>query len=500
MKASRHQTCLALGFGAIATAFLALAGIAYEAIFRRAEILNAEDQLTLLEDMVDAVETAQENREDYFDTNNAVAKEDYERDMLIAGKLLEEWLDLYVGDEAVVNEHQSLKKFIQLFEQLFERSEQSIQQYEQGQFDSEDRAALEQDLERIWLQMESTMQTFLIDQEANVGWDFIDDVLSVNNTIWLLGITLSSSGLLLIVLYVWLRRILKSKEQFELQVQGQQEILVQQETALAQVNQVLEVEQQRRQLAESRQSAIAQEKEMIDLKLNFFSLASHEFRTPLSTILICAQLLDDAIVYQSDEKRSRNLGRIQSAAKLMTQLLADILLLTRAEAGKLELTPQKLNLWDFCQALVAETKYNIRAQQEISIHNQSNYNYAYFDEKLLRAILMSLLTNAIKYSPPESEIRLIIQGEHRQTRFQIQDQGIGIPSEDQQHLFESFYRGQNAQTFSGTGLGLAVVKKCLEILEGAIAVKSQMGVGTTFTIDLPWSEPSDNTIKNSESS
>lgn len=93
MNASRHQKWLTIGFGAIATAFLAIAGIAYEAIFRRAEILNVEDQLTLLDDMVDAVETAQENREAYFDTNNGVAKENYERDMVIAAKLLEEWLN-----------------------------------------------------------------------------------------------------------------------------------------------------------------------------------------------------------------------------------------------------------------------------------------------------------------------------------------------------------------------------------------------------------------------
>ncbi|MEO1183119.1 MAG: sensor histidine kinase, partial [Cyanobacteria bacterium J06636_28] len=107
-------------------------------------------------------------------------------------------------------------------------------------------------------------------------------------------------------------------------------------------------------------------------------------------------------------------------------------------------------------------------------------------ERLLRAMLMSLLTNAIKYSPQESEIQLTIWGEHGHTRFQVSDQGIGVPAADQQHLFESFHRGQNVKSFSGTGLGLAVVKKCLELHGGQIEVESQVGVGTTFSIYVPW--------------
>ena len=244
-----------------------------------------------------------------------------------------------------------------------------------------------------------------------------------------------------------------------------------------------------RQQIETTYKEVEEARELSELKLNFFSLASHELRTPLSAILVSAQLLDHANAPWSEEKRSRNLKRIQSSAKTMTQLLSDILLLTRAEAGKLEFSPQPVELLDFGQRLVDEVKFNTQAQQQIVVRQQGQCDIAYLDTKLLRAMLMSLLTNSIKYSSPESQIQLTVVGEASQVCFQIQDQGIGIPAADQRDLFESFHRGNNVEKMPGAGLGLAVVKKCLELHGGSIKLESQVGIGTTFFISIPWQQP-----------
>lgn len=240
-----------------------------------------------------------------------------------------------------------------------------------------------------------------------------------------------------------------------------------------------------RQQVEADRQVIQAEKDLSDLKVNFFALASHEFRTPLSAILVSTQLLESS-PHCTEAKKTRNLRRIRSAAKTMTQLLADILTLSRAEAGKLEFNPQLLDLKSFCCQLVEEVKFNCQTQHAITIKFQGSPAPACLDEKLLRSILMSLLTNAIKYSPEEGQIQFMVINESECTHFKISDQGVGIPATDQHHLFESFHRGQNVGTATGTGLGLAVVKKCLELHGGTITVDSQVGVGSTFTVTIPW--------------
>lgn len=237
--------------------------------------------------------------------------------------------------------------------------------------------------------------------------------------------------------------------------------------------------------AEEIYCALETEKELRKLQLRFFSMASHEFRTPLSTILASAHLLESCAHKWPEEKRLRNLRRIQAAGKNMTQLLNDILTINRAETGKLECHPQPIELENFCLHLVEEMQIHADSKHKITFVSQGQCIKASVDEKLLRSILTNLLSNAIKYSPQGGEVHLALTCEQKEVTFQIQDQGIGIPPEDILHLFEPFHRGKNVEHIAGTGLGITVVKKCLDLQGGKILLDSQVGVGTTVTVTIP---------------
>jgi PAS domain S-box-containing protein len=231
--------------------------------------------------------------------------------------------------------------------------------------------------------------------------------------------------------------------------------------------------------------ALETEKELRKLQFRFFSMASHEFRTPLSTILVTTQLLINSEQEWSTQKRQRNLKRIEKTAKHMTQLLDDILTFNRAETGKLELRPNLIELDKFCGHLIGEMQFNAGSQYIINFSTHGDIKTACLDEKLLHSILTNLLSNAIKYSPEGGEINLTLIGQYGELIFQVQDYGIGIPLEYQQQPFEPFHRGSNIGNIPGTGLGLAVVKKCLDLQGGKISIDSNIGVGTIVIINIP---------------
>ncbi|HEY9633224.1 MAG TPA: ATP-binding protein [Coleofasciculaceae cyanobacterium] len=240
-----------------------------------------------------------------------------------------------------------------------------------------------------------------------------------------------------------------------------------------------------RQKVETLQRTLTQEKEWGELKLRLFSMISHEFRTPLSVILASSQLLGEILQDLVDKSQLKNLYRIQSSAKLMNQLLTDILTLTRAEAGKLEYKPCSVDVEAFCLNLVEDIQFCGTVQHSIKFISNGHCTRVNLDEKLLYSILSNLLLNSIKYSPQGGNIYLILGFEPETTVFQVKDEGIGILPEDKQEIYEPFYRGQNVENIVGTGLGLAVVKKCLDLHQGAITVETQAGVGTTFTVRIP---------------
>jgi signal transduction histidine kinase len=234
--------------------------------------------------------------------------------------------------------------------------------------------------------------------------------------------------------------------------------------------------------------ALAKEKELSDLKSRFITTASHEFRTPLSIISSSAGLLLDYGDKLDEQKKLKHLQRVQSSVNYMTQLLEDVLLINRAEVGKLEFNPAPLNWIAFCRELVEELQLSMQTNHRIAlqIDDMAVLNpQVEMDEKLLRQILSNLLSNAIKYSPIGSTIHFDLAYQNGAAVFQIRDEGIGIPAEDQEKLFELFHRAKNVGNIPGTGLGLAIVKKYLDLQGGKISVDSDIGIGTQFTVTIP---------------
>lgn len=240
----------------------------------------------------------------------------------------------------------------------------------------------------------------------------------------------------------------------------------------------------RKQLEEYLKIALEKEKELSELKSRFVSMTSHEFRTPLSTILSSCELLEHYRHKWTEEKQLTHLHRIQIAVKRMTEMLNDILIIGKAEAGKLEFVTTSFDVVAYCRNLVEEIQLNLSNQQVYFISEHESMPCC-MDEKLLGHILTNLISNAIKYSPNKSDVRVAFYRQNQRAVFEIQDWGIGIAPEDITHLFESFYRARNVGNILGTGLGLAIVKKCVDIHQGEIFVSSKPGIGSLFTVNLP---------------
>lgn len=242
---------------------------------------------------------------------------------------------------------------------------------------------------------------------------------------------------------------------------------------------------QRKQADEELRKTLEKEKELNELKTRFISMSSHEFRTPLTTILGSSELLKYYSHNWNEEKKLVHFDRIHSSVQHMTQLLDDVLLVGKIEAGKLEIKLSSIDLVKFCQNLVDDLQLIANTTHTLRFTHPNSCPEAYVDEKLLRQILSNLLSNAIKYSPKGSTVTLKLTVQDGEVIFQIQDQGIGIPQDEQQHLFESFYRATNVGKIPGTGLGLAIVKKSVDLHGGKITVNSELDLGTTFTVSIP---------------
>ncbi len=286
------------------------------------------------------------------------------------------------------------------------------------------------------------------------------------------------------------KRLRQSEEQLQRLNEELEHRVEEQTDQLRQKNQYLQCEvAERQRLEEELRNALNKEKELSDLKSNIISVVSHEYRTPLATILSSAELLEHYSQQWPEEKRQRHFHRIQTTVHHLTQLVSDVLLINKAEAGKLEFNPVPLDLVAFCRELVEELKLTTKTQHSISFVYLGSYLEACLDEKLLRQILTNLLSNAVKYSPDGGNVQFDLIFGQETVKFQITDQGIGIPPKEQELLFDAFYRSSNVGTISGTGLGLAIAKRCIDRHGGQITVESEVGVGTTFTITLPLNNP-----------
>ena len=233
--------------------------------------------------------------------------------------------------------------------------------------------------------------------------------------------------------------------------------------------------------------ALAREKELRQLKSGFISMASHEFRNPLSSILLCVQNLksEDSL---SDSESKFYLQAIQEAALNMNSLLEDVLIISKAESGKQNLKLVPLPLERFCLQIIQGLS-SIYAERQIHFEYLVDTETLYLDRTTLQNILNNLLSNALKYSPVDTAIELKISDMERGNRLEliieVRDSGIGIPQESQKHLFESFYRAGNVGNTPGTGLGLSIVNKAVELYGGSISVDSELNRGTTIVVALP---------------
>ncbi len=232
-------------------------------------------------------------------------------------------------------------------------------------------------------------------------------------------------------------------------------------------------------------NALEKEREFSELKSRFISMASHEFRTPLNIILLSSEMLENYSDKFTEAKKRQHFERIYTAVQNMKHLLEDVLTIGKAEANKLVLNLARLNPVEFCQELVNEMQLTAGKQHQINFISQGESNDAYFDEKILRQILANLLTNAIKYSSQGSNVYVSCCCHNEVVVFQVRDEGIGIPPEDREHLFETFHRATNVGDIPGTGLGMAIVKQGVDLHNGEISVESEVNVGTTFTVRLP---------------
>lgn len=235
---------------------------------------------------------------------------------------------------------------------------------------------------------------------------------------------------------------------------------------------------------------LQKERELNQLRSRFISMTSHEFRTPLTTILGSAQLLKNRGGKWSEEKKLSYFNQIEKTILHMTQMLDDILLINQAESAKLTFHPSPCHLVEFCQTLLNTNHLEESERIRIVFTTEGECfgpkrELPLVDIKLLEYILINLLTNALKYSTPHTPVQLSLGCDGQSAIFQVQDHGIGIPKEEQAQLFQPFHRAKNVGKIAGTGLGLAVTKRCVELHQGKIFFSSTEGYGATFTVNIP---------------
>lgn len=230
--------------------------------------------------------------------------------------------------------------------------------------------------------------------------------------------------------------------------------------------------------------ALGREKELSELKSRFVSMASHEFRTPLSTILSSAFLVKQYAAEEDQSKRYKHIQRIVSSVNLLTDILNDFLSVGRIEEGKIQVRPINFHIEELIQNVIQEME-GISKEHQIIDYQHSGQPEVVLDPSLLKHIVMNLLGNAIKFTGAEGTINVRTYRDEEQFKLVVADNGIGMSEEDQQHLFERFYRGANVSNIQGTGLGLHIVSKYSELMNGSISCESELGVGTTFIVTFP---------------
>jgi PAS domain S-box-containing protein len=231
--------------------------------------------------------------------------------------------------------------------------------------------------------------------------------------------------------------------------------------------------------------ALEKEKELSELKSRFVSIASHEFRTPLSTVLSSIELIEAYKKEEQHSKREKHINRIKNSVNFLNSVLNDFLSLSKLENGTIETNPEEFILRDFCFEVVEALKPLLKPGQRLIHNDDLGEEKVFLDKKSLRHILFNLVSNAIKYSRENQLIECHAALYPDELKITIKDSGIGIPKEEQKYLFTRFFRARNVENIQGTGLGLNIVRRYVDILNGEIRFKSEIGEGTTFWIQIP---------------
>jgi PAS domain S-box-containing protein len=251
------------------------------------------------------------------------------------------------------------------------------------------------------------------------------------------------------------------------------------------------LEQSQEELSE----ALDKEKHLSEIKSRFVSMASHEFRTPLSTVLSSASLLSKYTAAEEQDKRNRHIGKIKSSVKHLNDILEDFLSLGKLDEGKVKATQAEFDLKDLITETVEELKGLLKKNQDIHFEYNGIVSI-YSDKKLVKNILINLLSNASKFSAEEMPIEVKCIAQTNDATISVVDRGIGIPKEDQDHLFSSFFRGANATNIQGTGLGLHIVKRYVDLLGGNVHLQSELNKGTTVIFRIPITNGNEINISN----
>jgi len=244
-----------------------------------------------------------------------------------------------------------------------------------------------------------------------------------------------------------------------------------------------EVRERKRAEEEARKS-LEKERELNELKSRFVSIASHEFRTPLSTILSSISLVDQYNERGEPDKATKHSNRIRNSVNHLTGILNDFLSLGKLEEGKIDVNLESVNIQGLCEDVVEEIRPLMKPDQNLIVEHKHPGRTVLTDLRILRNILLNLLSNASKYSNPGKNIYLTTSQETGNFQIEVRDEGIGIPDDDKKHLFDRFFRASNASNLPGTGLGLNIVKRYVELLGGSIRFKSEFNKGSIFTIEL----------------
>lgn len=257
------------------------------------------------------------------------------------------------------------------------------------------------------------------------------------------------------------------------------------------VNRILLVEKnitEQKRAEQDMINALKKERELNELKSRFVSMASHEFRTPLATVLSSVNLVNRHAENGNMESVNKHVGRIKNSIRNLTSILNDFLSLEKLEAGKVQYRPEEFKLCELVHSVVEDIEAMCKPGQHIEL-TCGTHTEVMLDPQLVRNILFNLLSNAVKYSAECKQIHLTVDGSDDIINIKVKDAGIGIPEDEQKHLFERFFRAKNATNIQGTGLGLNIVAKHVELMGGTIDFMSRLNEGTTFTITLPRNNP-----------